>query len=134
LLDLLAVELAKRTTPMFVALDGRNCSGKSTVAALVAERLSGDVTATSLVTVIEGDQFMRAAARRLGSGRSWISSEAVVRGRGMPSTGIRGLGFRRRAPWPEPIRSVVAPLVILEDHYFGSVMPPQRFDLVLSWT
>jgi uridine kinase/general stress protein 26 len=202
LLDLLAVELARRTTSMFVAVDGRSGSGKSTVAALVAERLSGNATASSLVTVIEGDQFYAGGSASTWEGRSPAERASCVIDWRRQRTLLDQLRNGGEGTWYafdwdsenwdsddvpfrcEPIRSVVAPVVILEgsysarpelhdvldlrvlldvptevrrqqlveregeeyrsdwetrwsaaeDYYFGSVMPPQRFDLVLGRT
>jgi len=185
---------------MFVALDGRSGSGKSTVAAVVADRLSVAATARPTVTVIEGDQFYAG-----GSASSWDQRPAAERANRVidwrrQRTLLQQLRTHGEATWhpfdwnaddwdtdhpslrPEPIRTVVAPVVILEgaysarpelhdlldlrvlldvptdvrrrqlleregdeyradwearwsaaeDHYFGSVMPVQRFHLVLA--
>ena len=66
LIDRLRSEIAQRDTPLFVALDGRSGSGKSTIAAVVADALGTDVRGHAVVTVIEGDQFYGG-----GSGETW---------------------------------------------------------------
>ena len=43
--------------PIFVALDGRSGSGKSTMATLVADELNSGGSDIPIMTVIEGDQF-----------------------------------------------------------------------------
>jgi uridine kinase len=193
----LVAELERGAAPVFVALDGRSGAGKSTLAAAVVAELGRQHGVP--VTMIEGDQFYAG-----GSAATWDRRSAVERA-------AHGIDWRRQraalselrthgvAAWhpfdwdapdwdaevaplqSEPIRSVIAPIVILEgaysarpelhdlldlrvlldvatdlrrrqlldregeeyradwesrwsaaeDHYFGTVMPPHRFDLVL---
>ena len=54
-----------RSRPVFVGLDGRSGSGKSTLAARLADTLHSP-DGTSIVTVVEGDQFYAG-----GSGQAW---------------------------------------------------------------
>ena len=66
LVEQLQGALAERTTPVFVAVDGRSGSGKSTIAKLVADKLNTDGCGDATVTVIDGDQFFGG-----GSQESW---------------------------------------------------------------
>ncbi len=66
LVEQLQDALAQRTTPFFVALDGRSGCGKSTIARLVADKLNTAGCGDAMVTVIEGDQFYGG-----GSLKSW---------------------------------------------------------------
>jgi uridine kinase len=145
LINLLTAELAHRTAPLFVALDGRSGSGKSTLAALVSERLSVPATATSIVTVIEGDQFYAG-----GSAASWDQRTAAERASGVidwrrQRTLLQQLRDRGDGTWSpfdwdsedwdsddpplraEPVRSVVAPVVMLEGAYSAR---PELHDLL----
>lgn len=67
---LISADLADRSEPLFVALDGRSGSGKSTVAAAVAELLGADEAGDTVVTVIEGDQFYAGGSAATWDGRS----------------------------------------------------------------
>lgn len=199
LIDRLRAEIAQRDTPLFVALDGRSGSGKSTIAAVVADALGTDVRGHAVVTVIEGDQFYGG-----GSGETWDGKsveEKVAQVIDWPRqrqllTALRDIGV---ATWlafdwesddwdadvvplaPEPMQCSATPVVLLEGaysaraelsdlldlrvllevprevrraqllaregeayradwegrwqsaekHYFGTVMPPSNFDLIL---
>lgn len=187
-------------SPVFVAIDGRSGAGKSSLSGVVADALNVPGSVDSLVTVIEGDQFYAG-----GSARAWDSRCVVERAarvidwrrqhRLLSQLRWQGAASWRPFDWDaedwdsddvplraEPIRSVIAPVVLLEgaysarpelhdlldlrvllevptavrrrqllaregeeyrsdwearwsaaeDHYFASVMPPDRFDLVLG--
>lgn len=200
LIDRLRAEIAQRDIPLFVALDGRSGSGKSTIAAVVADALGTDARGNALVTVIEGDQFYGG-----GSGETWdrkSTEEKVAQVIDWPRqrrllTTLRdiGVGTWFEFDWgsdewdadvvplsSEPIQCSATPVVLLEGaysarpelsdlldlrvlldvpkevrraqllaregeayraewerrwqsaetHYFGTVMPPSHFDLILG--
>lgn len=187
-------------SPVFVAIDGRSGAGKSSLSRAVVEAFGVSTSGESTVSVIEGDQFYAG-----GSARTWDSRPVVERAarvidwrrqhRLLSELRTQGEGWWRPFDWDaddwdsddvplrtDPIRSVIAPVVLLEgaysarpelhdlldlrvllevpnevrrrqlleregeeyrsdwearwsaaeDHYFGSVMPPDRFDLVLG--
>jgi uridine kinase len=188
-------------SPVFVALDGRGGSGKSTLAGAVVAALDDPLSSQyPTVTVIEGDQFYAG-----GSGATWdarpVAERAAMvidwRRQHQLLSELRAHGAWSWQPFDwaaddwdadvvplraEPVRSVLAPVVVLEgaysarpelhelldlrvlldvptdvrrrqlleregdeyrsdwetrwssaeDHYFGSIMPPERFDLVLT--
>ena len=62
----LRTQVAGRTTPLFVGIDGRSGAGKSTLAAAIATEFAESDPGVALVTVIEGDQFYAG-----GSAESW---------------------------------------------------------------
>ena len=194
LLERLRTELAGRTQPFFVGLDGRSGAGKSTLAQLVVDELGDDA-----VTVIEGDEFYAGGSgatwdeksaeekaanvmdwRRqlhvLGTLRSggtaewfpfdweaedWDSDEACLAST-TNRTSARPIVMLEGAYSSRPELHAALDLTVLldppaevrraqllaregdeyrnewehrwsaaEDHYFGVIMPPARFDLVL---
>lgn len=187
-------------SPVFVAIDGRSGSGKSRLSEAVVDALGVSGSVDPMVTVIEGDQFYAG-----GSAQTWDLRPVAERAdrvidwrrqhRLLSQLRSKGAGSWRPFDWDaddwdsddvplltEPIRSVIAPVVVLEgaysarpelhdlldlrvllevptevrrrqlleregeayrsdwearwsgaeDHYFGSVMPPDRFDLILG--
>ena len=128
-------ELDRRPGPIFVALDGRSGTGKSTIAAMVVDRLDAGREGGSVGTVIEGDQFYGGGSPAVWDGRSaaenadcvidWRRQLAVLR-----SLRTRGFGAWRAFDWEsddwdadlaplrdEPTRCIVTPVVILEGVY-----------------
>ncbi|WP_420451707.1 uridine kinase family protein [Ilumatobacter sp.] len=199
LIDRLRQVLAAQS-PVLVAIDGRSGSGKSTLSKAVVEALDVSGSVDPMVTVIEGDQFYAG-----GSAQTWDSRPVAERAdrvidwrrqhRLLSQLRSKGVASWRPFDWDaddwdsddvplrtEPIRSVIAPVVVLEgaysarpelhglldlrvllevpagvrrrqlleregeayrsdwearwsgaeNHYFGSVMPPARFDLILG--
>lgn len=200
LIDRLRAEIAQRDRPLFVALDGRSGSGKSTIAAVMADALGTDGRGNAIVTVIEGDQFYGG-----GSGETWDRKSveekvAMVIDWPRQRQLLTALRERGVATWlafdwesddwdadivplaPEPIQCSATPVVLLEgaysaraelsdlldlrvlldvprevrraqllaregeayraewegrwhsaeEHYFGTIMPPSNFDLILG--
>jgi len=193
-------EVAVRTEPLFVGLDGRSGAGKSTLAAVVAARLSSGDHVSTRVTVIDGDQFYAGGSAATWDERTPMQKAAEVIDWRRQRSALRQLREQGVAEWhpfdwdaedwdtenvplsTQSVRSVVAPVVMLEgayscrpelhdllhllvlldiprevrrrqllgrqgdeyradwearwsaaeDHYFGSVMPAKRFDLVLG--
>jgi uridine kinase len=135
LVERLLDEAAARSGPLFVGLDGRSGAGKSSVAAAVAGRLAGGEHVRPTVTVIEGDQFYAG-----GSGASWDERTPaqkaawVIDWRRQRSV-LRQLRDEGAAEWhpfdweaedwdtenvplsTQSVRSVVAPVVMLEGAY-----------------
>ncbi|WP_395155733.1 uridine kinase [Ilumatobacter sp.] len=199
LIDRLRRDLAVGS-PVFVAIDGRSGSGKSSLSEAVVDALSLSGSLDPMVTVIEGDQFYAG-----GSAEAWDSRPVAERAdrvidwrrqyRLLSQLRSKGVGSWRPFDWDaddwdsddvplrtEPSRSVIASVVVLEgaysarpelhdlldlrvllevptdvrrrqllerdgaeyrsdwearwsaaeDHYFGSVMPPDCFDLILG--
>lgn len=130
----LSQEVARHEGPLFVGLDGRSGAGKSTAAAVVAERL-GRGGGGVAVTVIEGDTFYAG-----GSAATWDRCTPVDKAAGVMDwrrqrSVLRRLRRHGVATWrpfdweaddwdadpvalsPRPVRAVVAPVVLLEGAY-----------------
>ena len=189
-----------RSTPCFVALDGRSGSGKTTLAASVARMLDASRPAAPMVTVIEGDQFYAGGTAERWDQRTPTERASQVIDWRRQREVLHALRTTGRAEWhpfdwdapdwdtdivplrAEPLHCTVSPVVLLEgaysarpelhdlldlrvlldtptevrlqrlltregesyradwlarwsgaeDHYFGTVMPIERFDLVLT--
>ena len=185
---------------MFIAIDGRSGAGKSSASRAVVEALTEPGLPEPMVTVIEGDQFYAGGSAQTWDSRSVEERAARVidwRRQHRLLSELRSTGESSWRPFDwdaedwdcddvplrvDPIRSVIAPVVLLEgaysarpelhdvldmrvllevptevrrrqlldregdeyrsdwearwsaaeDHYFGSVMSPDRFDLVLT--
>ncbi len=140
LIETLYAEITQRDMSMFVALDGRSGSGKSTIAAIVADALGADV-----VTVIEGDQFYAG-----GSGAAWDRKSAEQKAAQVidwqrQRLMLNALRTEGVATWhgfdwhsddwdadvvplaPEPTHTTVAPVVLLEGAYSAR---PELSDLL----
>jgi uridine kinase len=123
--------------PLVVGLDGRSGSGKSTVAAAVADALErGDDGADSvLVTVIEGDSFYGGGCAASWDRRTPAENAALVIDRHRQQTVLEDLRRQGTATWhpfdwdserwdqepsplaARPITAVAAPVVLLEGAY-----------------
>lgn len=129
-------ELSARDAPLFVGLDGRSGTGKSTVAAAVAAGLArGSEHANVAVTVIDGDDFYAG-----GSATSWDERTSAEKARCVidwrrQRSVLAALRERGVAAWfpfdwdaedwdsesvplaSEPVRCTATPVVILEGAY-----------------
>ena len=132
-------------TPIFVALDGRSGSGKSTIATLVADELNSDCSGKKLVTVIEGDQFYGGGSAPTWDGMSMSQKiDRVIDWRRQQQL-LKSLRHQGAAVWSpfdwdsedwdadtiplnsEPIRCVATPIVLLEGAYSAR---PELADLL----
>lgn len=194
LIERVRSEFVDRGNPLFVGLDGRSGTGKSTAAAALVRRLG------SVATVIDGDDFYAGGSAATWDGRTTAQKVAQVIDWHRQRVVLQDLHERGAAVWHpfdwespdwdsdqsplsiEPIHAVATPVVVLEgayscrpelhdlldlrvllevssdirrrrlleregeeyrtdwesrwsaaeDHYFGTVMPAHRFDLVVD--
>ena len=131
-----------RKSPLFVALDGRSGTGKSTVAALVAAEFGATVA-----TVIEGDQFYGGGSDSTWDGRSVAEKvEKVIDWKRQREllTELKATGeaFWQMFDWeskdwdadtiplnPVPQHMVLTPVIILEGAYSARPELADLFDL-----
>ena len=147
LVEQLQVALAQKTTPVFVAVDGRSGCGKSTIAKLVVDKLNADGSGDVIVTVIEGDQFFGGGSQeswdelsiddRVDRVIDWRRERTLLRS-------LKDSGFGTWYPFdweseewdsdevplkPVPERCVATPIVILEGVYSSRPELADLFDI-----
>ena len=143
----LAQALARQATPVFVALDGRSGSGKSTIARLGADKLNKGGSGDGIVTVVEGDQFFSGGSQASWDERSiednvdrvidWRRERTLLQS--LKETGF-GLWYPfdwESEAWdsdevplkPVPERCVATPIVILEGVYSARPELADLFDI-----
>ena len=145
LINRLLQALVNRNTPLFVALDGRSGSGKSTIAAIVAEALGTDHQDRPIVTIIEGDQFYGGGNAATWDQRSTEEKVATVIDWKRQRTLLESLRDAGAAIWyafdwesddwdadiiplsSEPIRCSATPIILLEGAYSAR---PELSDLL----
>ena len=136
---------SQREGVVFVALDGRSGSGKSTIAGLVAEMMGTDQAGRPLVTVIEGDDFYsggsiqrwlaRTLADRARTVIDWRSLRAVLLALRGSGQAVWGAFDWESENWDgddiplsaELVHCQVTPVVLLEGAYSAR---PELADLI----
>lgn len=139
--------LTQRTTPVFVALDGRGGCGKSTIATLVADQLNAGSNGDVIVTVIEGDQFFAGGslaswdelsiADRVDRVIDWRREQALLQslketgsGEWHPFNWESGDWDSDKVPLKAvPERCIATPVVILEGVYSARPELADLFDV-----
>ena len=131
--------------PIFVGLDGRSGSGKSTIAALVADELNSDSSPKISMTVIEGDQFygggsastwdVMSIGQRLNRVIDWQRQRQLLQTLRNQGTAVWHAFDWESKDWdtdtvplhPKPRRCTATPVVLLEGVYSAR---PEMADLL----